>query len=75
MEVKQHRQFTYNATLRRVRATTVAVDKQYVLHILSVFVTLVIQHAILMRHIVICGLSGIYIIFLLYLINAMIFEK
>jgi len=27
---------TYNVILRRVRATTVAVGKQYVLHILSV---------------------------------------
>ena len=28
---------TYNVTLRRVRTTIVAVEKQYVLHILSVY--------------------------------------
>jgi hypothetical protein len=33
---KQDRQCTYNVTLRRVRAIIVAVDKQYVLCILSV---------------------------------------
>ena len=32
----KYRQCTYNVTLRRVRATIVVVDKQYVLHILSV---------------------------------------
>ena len=32
----QDRQCTYNVTLRRFRATIVAVEKQYVLHILSV---------------------------------------
>jgi len=32
----QDRQCTYNVTLRRVRVTTVAVEKQQVLHILSV---------------------------------------
>ena len=36
----------YNVTSRCVRATTVAVEKQYVLYILSVcFLALVIQHA------------------------------
>jgi hypothetical protein len=33
---KQDRQSTHNATLRRVRATIVAVEKQQVLHIPSV---------------------------------------
>jgi hypothetical protein len=32
----RERQSTYNVTLRRVCATTVAVEKQYVLYILSV---------------------------------------
>jgi hypothetical protein len=34
-----------NVTFRRVRLTTVAMDKQYVLYILSVSVALNIQHA------------------------------
>jgi len=33
---KQDSQFTYNVTLRRVRATIVAEEKQLILHILSV---------------------------------------
>jgi hypothetical protein len=33
---KQDRHCTYNVTLRRVRATIVAVEKQYVLQIVSV---------------------------------------
>ena len=45
----------YNVTLSRVRATTVAVEKQYYM---CVFVALVIQHVMLMRHIVVCGLTG-----------------
>jgi hypothetical protein len=43
---------TYNETRRRV--TVIAAEKQYVLHIAA----LVIQHAMCMSHIVICGLSG-----------------
>jgi len=37
---KEDRQCTYNITLRRVRATNVAVEKQWVLHSLSVCVCL-----------------------------------
>jgi hypothetical protein len=33
---KQERLVTYDVTMRRVRATIVAVEKQYVLHIVSV---------------------------------------
>ena len=33
---KQDRQDTYNVTLRRVRATTIAVENQQVLHTLNV---------------------------------------
>ena len=36
MTMKQHRPCTYNVTVRRVRATILAVEKQCVLHILSV---------------------------------------
>jgi len=51
------RQSTYNVKMRGVPATIVAVKKQYVLYILSVtFVALGIQHAMIMHHIVICGL-------------------
>jgi len=35
-ELQQDRQCTYNVTLRRVRTTIIAMEKQYVLHILSV---------------------------------------
>jgi hypothetical protein len=38
--------------------TFVALDKQYVLCILSVSVALCIQHAMRMRHTAICVLSG-----------------
>jgi len=46
----------YNVTLRRVPVTIVVVEKQWVLHILSV--ALGIQLAMRMRHIAICGLSA-----------------
>jgi hypothetical protein len=48
---KQDRQCTYDVTLRRVRETIVAVEKQEVSRILSVFVALGIQYAMRMRHI------------------------
>ena len=34
--IKQESQFSYNVTLRRVRVSTVAIEKQQELHILSV---------------------------------------
>ena len=43
-------------------ATTVAVEKQQVLHILSVFVAFSIQHAMRMP-LIICGLSGYTVFF------------
>jgi len=49
----------YDLTWRHVRTAIVAMDKQQVVHILSVCVcvVLVIRHAIRLRHIAICGLS------------------
>jgi hypothetical protein len=55
---KQDSQCTYNVTLRRFRATTVAVEKLKLLHILNVFVALGIQHAMRKSRTVICGLPG-----------------
>jgi len=40
----------------RVRATIVEMDKQKVLHIPSVCLALGIQHAVRLRHVVICDL-------------------
>jgi hypothetical protein len=54
---------TYNVKLRRGRVTTVAVEKQWVLHIVSVFVSLIMRHAMRIRHIVICSLSRSTILF------------
>jgi hypothetical protein len=53
----QDRQCTYTVTLRRVRVTTVAVEKHYVLHILSVSVATVIQHAKRMRRIILSSVA------------------
>ena len=74
---KQDRQCTYNVTLRRPRETTAAVGKQYVLHILSVFMALVTQHAkrIAPHYIVICSLSNSTVLFPRYLINGTILGK
>jgi hypothetical protein len=55
----------YTETLRRVRVTTVAVEKQEVLHILSVYVcvylcvALVIQHALRLRPIILSSAAGL----------------
>jgi len=65
----------YNVTLRRVRATVDVVGKQWVLHNLSLFVVLVIWHAMRMRHIVVCGLPRSEILSTLSRKNGTIFEK
>ena len=52
-------QCTHKVTLSRVRAATVAVEEQQVLHILKcVYKALRIQHLMPVRHIVMCGLFG-----------------
>ena len=55
---KQDRQCKYH-----VYATIVAVEKQWVLHIMSVFVTFGIQHAMHTHQTVICGLPGSTVVF------------
>jgi len=62
-QMKQDRQCMYNITLRRGDANTVAMEKQQVLHILGVCVTLGFQHAMRMCHTVICGLPGSTVFF------------
>jgi hypothetical protein len=44
-------------------ASMIALEKQCVLHNLYMFVVLGIQHAMCLRHIAICGLSGSTILF------------
>jgi hypothetical protein len=56
-------QCTYNVMLRRVRATIVEVERQYVLYSECVFVGLGIQHAMRMGHTAICGLPSSTIFF------------
>ena len=73
---QQDRHCTYNVTMRRVRATIVAVEKQYVLHNPSVCVCR-LKYAACNAYTPYCHLwpDRLYKIFPHYLINGMIFEK
>jgi hypothetical protein len=54
----EDRQCTYNVTIRRVRATIVAVKMQMsITYCEYVFVALDVGHSMRVRHIFICGLS------------------
>lgn len=48
----------YNVTLRLIHVTNVAMEKLCVTYSECVSVSLVIQRAMHMHHVVICGLSG-----------------
>jgi hypothetical protein len=67
----EDRPCTYDVTLRRIRATIVAGTKAInITNSECVFVSLIIQHAVYMRHIVICGLPFSTLFF-----HGTIFEK
>ena len=73
---EQDKQCTYNVTLRRVRATIVVVEKQWVLHILSVCISS-LSYPARNAHAPYCHLwpAPLYKVFPHYLINGTIFEK
>jgi hypothetical protein len=60
--------------MRRVRATTIAVEKKRVTYSECAFLALGIQHAVRMRHTVTCDLSG-SILFPHYLKNSLTVGK
>jgi hypothetical protein len=59
---KLNRQCAYNVTLRRPRITIVTVESN-ITHSKCVSVALIVEHAMRMRRIVICGLHGCTIFF------------
>jgi hypothetical protein len=69
--MKKERQITYNVILGSVRATIGVVEKQPV----RVFVALRTQHAMRMRHIVMCGLPRSAILFSHFLLKTPFSKK
>jgi len=63
--MEQDRHINYIVMLRCFRATIVAVEKEYVLNILSAFIDLGIQHAMRLLHTVICDLLSSTVFFLI----------
>ena len=64
--LKRDRQYAYNLTMRRVRATIIALEKRLSIkptYSECIFVDLSIQYAMRLRHIVVCDLSGFTIFF------------
>jgi hypothetical protein len=76
---EREREREANVKLRHVRVSTVAVEKQQVLHILSVCLYSCLSYAACTAHapyhLVICGLSGSYHTFQHCIINGTIFWK
>ena len=70
----KNRRSTYNVTSRRCN-NCCSWKAETITYCGCVFVALVIRHALRMRHIVVCSLSGSTILFQHYLINYTIFEK
>ena len=66
----------YHIAFTDVRATTILVEKQKLLHILAgMLVALSIQHAMRIRYTIICGLPGCTIFFYVILLTANFREK
>jgi hypothetical protein len=73
---KQDRQSAYNVTLRRVRVTIVAVEKQYVTHSECVSVALAIQHVKRMHHVTLSSAASLAVLYFSILSHqVMNFEK
>jgi len=63
VSIATKRQCVYNVTFWRFCVTTVVVERQKILHTLSVFIVLVTQHSLCLHHIVMCALSRSTLLF------------